>query len=312
MRACLTHLLPIAICFSLCAAEPVFKVIPLGVRGGNDESDLSAYAVAVRGTDAYVCLDAGTVYFGIQRAIASQLFEGTVLEVLQHKIKGYLVSHAHLDHVAGLILNSPDDSSKPIYGLPSCLEAIQESYFNWKSWPNFGNEGAKPLLKKYRYIALSTEHETSLEGTSMFVRAFPLSHGKPYESAAFLIRHGESYLLYLGDTGADEVEQSDKLGRLWEAIAPLISAGKLQAMLIEVSFANARPEQLLFGHLTPRLLITEMRTLSRLCGGLRGFPLVITHIKPPVSREKIKRELDEANDLGLRIILAEQAKLLEL
>jgi hypothetical protein len=58
--------------------------------------------------------------------------------------------------------------------------------------------------------------------------------------------------------------------------------------------------------------MTEMRTLSRLCGGLRGFPLVITHIKPPASREQIKRELDESNDLGLRIILAEQAKLLEL
>ena len=40
--------------------------------------NLSAYALAVRGTDAYVCLDAGTVYDGIQRAIAAQLLSGTV------------------------------------------------------------------------------------------------------------------------------------------------------------------------------------------------------------------------------------------
>ena len=29
--------------------------------------------------------------------------------VLTTRIKGYLISHAHLDHVAGLIIASPDD-----------------------------------------------------------------------------------------------------------------------------------------------------------------------------------------------------------
>jgi cAMP phosphodiesterase len=303
-------ILSVAWC-SFCPAEPAFKVIPLGVEGGNDEGDLSAYAVAVHGTDDYVCLDAGTLFHGIDRAIAAKLFQGTTFEVLRNNIKGYLISHPHLDHVAGLILNSPDDSSKPIYGLPFCLEAIQENYFNWKSWPNFGNQGTPPLLSKYRYTVVSTDDEIPLEETSMFVRAFPLSHAKPYQSTAFLIRHATNYLLYLGDTGADAVEQSDKLSRLWEVISPLIAAGNLKAILIEVSFANARPDQLLFGHLTPRLLMNEMRALRQLCGGLRGFPLVITHIKPPTSREQIKRELDELNDLELTIILAEQAKLLE-
>ena len=131
-------------CLSLCRAQPVFKVIPLGVEGGNDESNLSAYALAVSRTEAYVCLDAGTLYHGIERAVAAQVFSGTVFEVLRDKIKGYLISHPHLDHIAGLILNSPDDSPKPIYGLPFCLEAIQETYFNWKSWPNFGDRERSP------------------------------------------------------------------------------------------------------------------------------------------------------------------------
>jgi 3',5'-cyclic-nucleotide phosphodiesterase len=56
----------------------VFNVIPLGVEG-NDESNLPAYAVAVSGTDDYVCLDAGTVYYGIQRAV-TDTFKGTVLK----------------------------------------------------------------------------------------------------------------------------------------------------------------------------------------------------------------------------------------
>ena len=301
-----------SICCSVCQSQPVFKVIPLGVKGGGDESNLSAYALAVYGTNAYVCLDAGTLYYGIKQAIAAKLLEGTVSEVLQNNLKGYLISHPHLDHVAGLILNSPDDSPKAIYGLPFCLEVIQEEYFNWKSWPNFGTQGEKPFLNKYHYIALSTEEEIPLEQTSMHVKAFPLSHSNPYQSTAFLIRQAESYLLYVGDTGADAVEQSNKLHTLWKAIGPMIVSGKLKAIFIEVSFTNAQPDQLLFGHLTPRLLMNEMKILSQFSGGLRELPIVITHTKPSANREEIiKKELHELNDLRLKLIFAEQAKLLE-
>jgi cAMP phosphodiesterase len=300
-----------SVCCSLCQSAPVFKVIPLGVEGGNDESNLSAFALAVHGTDAYVCLDAGTLFYGINKAIRAKLFKGTAFEVLRNNLKGYLISHPHLDHVAGLILNSPDDSSKPIYGLPFCLKVLQEEYFNWRSWPNFGNEGEKPLLNKYHYTTLSTDEEIPLAETSMFVKAFALSHSHPYQSTAFLIRHGENYLLYLGDTGADSVEKSDKLYRLWQAISPLIAAGKLKAIFIEVSFSNAQPDQLLFGHLTPRLLMEEMRILSHLAGELKGLPVVITHIKPIANRQEIKRELREANDLHLKLIFAKQARPLE-
>ena len=233
-------------------------------------------------------------------------------EVLQNDLKGYLISHPHLDHVAGLILNSPDDSPKAIYGLPFCLEVIQEKYFSWKSWVNFGNQGEKPFLNKYHYITLSTEGEIPLEHTSMHVKAFPLSHSRPQQGTAFLIRQAESYLLYLGDTGADAVEQSNRLLRLWQAISPLVASGKLKALFIEVSFANDQPDQLLFGHLTPRLLMSEMRILNQISGGLGELPIVIAHMKPAGIREEIiKQELEELNDLRLKLIFAEQAKLLE-
>ena len=92
----------------------------------------------------------------------------------------------------------------------------------------------------------------------------------------------------------------------------MIATGKLKAIFIEVSFPNDRPDQLLFGHLTPRLLMTEMRTLNELSGGLGDVPIVITHIKPGGQREEtIKRELEKLNDLRLTFIFAEQAKPLE-
>ena len=53
------------------ATNPVFKVIPLGVKGGIDESNLSAYLLAPFSSEEYICLDAGTLHFGIQKAINS-------------------------------------------------------------------------------------------------------------------------------------------------------------------------------------------------------------------------------------------------
>src|SRR5689334_20218894 len=73
-----------------------FKVVPLGVKGGSDESNLSSYMLAAEGTDNYVCLDAGTIYYGIEKAIDSGVFNKDAFFVLKNYIKGYLISHAHL------------------------------------------------------------------------------------------------------------------------------------------------------------------------------------------------------------------------
>src|SRR4051794_3067411 len=143
-----------------------FKVIPLGVKGGIDESNLSCYMLAAEGTDNYICLDAGTVYYGIKKAVDSGLFNRDAFFVLKNDIKGYLISHPHLDHVAGLILNSPADTSKNIYGLSSCLSVLQNDYFTWKSWINFGDAGEKPLLNKYHYKTLEPLKETMLSNTA--------------------------------------------------------------------------------------------------------------------------------------------------
>ena len=289
-----------------------FTVVPLGVRGGLDESNLSAYMVAASGSNDYICLDAGTLYAGIRKAVDSGVFATSVPNVLRNYIKAYFISHPHLDHVAGLIINSPEDSAKSIYGLPFCLDVLKEKYFSWASWANFGDEGEKPVLKKYHYAPLNPGEEIAVPHTSLFVEAYPLSHGTPYQSTAFLVRSGEDYLLYLGDTGADTVEHSNKLHLLWEAVAPLIRKGRLKSVFIEVSFPDEQPEKLLFGHLTPKLLGQEIAELARLSGanGVRGLPVVITHRKPSGDQEgRIRREL-EANSLlsAGRLVFPEQGK----
>jgi cAMP phosphodiesterase len=292
-------------------AQTSFTVIPLGVKGGLDESNLSSYLVAAKGTSDYIALDAGTLYAGIRKAIALGSLQLPASQVLRQDIKAYFISHPHLDHVAGLVINSPDDSNKTIYALPSCLAVLQDKYFSWKSWANFGDEGEAPLLRKYHYAPLSPQQETAVPGTLLAVTAFPLSHGNPYESTAFLVRSGDSYLLYLGDTGPDSIEHSDRLHQLWEAVGPLIKNNQLKAIFIEVSFPSEQPDKNLFGHLTPRWLMKEMRDLEQIAGAgkLNGFPVVITHIKPSGDQETlIRTELTANNPLKLQLIFPEQGK----
>jgi len=294
--------------------KPAFKVVPLGVYGGSDESNLSAYMLAPIGSDAYVCLDAGTLHAGIEKAVANRVFIVDADTVLQRYIKGYFISHPHLDHLAGMIINSPEDAPKKIYGLPYTLNVLRDNYFTWKSWANFGSEGDKPILNKYHYTPLIPGEKMPVDNTTMTVQAFVLSHGNPYESTAFLISNQDSYMLYLGDTGSDEVEKSTKLHELWEYIAPLVKSKALKGIMIEVSFPDEQPIKSLFGHLTPHLLMQEMAVLGKLvgAGAMKNFPVVITHIKPAGHHEsEIKKELATQNALGLKLIIPQQGKLME-
>jgi cAMP phosphodiesterase len=296
------------------SAAPAFVVVPLGVKGGLAEGNLSAYLVAAAGHPGFIALDAGSLRPGAEKAVASHVFTSSVESVLRESIKGYCLSHPHLDHVAGLLLNAPDDAPKPIYGLPACLATLQDDYFNWRAWPNFADGGRAPALGKYQLRALLPGQATPLAGTGLSVQAFGLSHGPGMPSTAFLVRSHNSYLLYLGDTGADEVEQSHCLYDLWRAVAPLVRAHQLRAIFIEASYSNAQPVAQLFGHLTPALLLHELGVLGQLAGpaALRGLPVVVTHLKPTAGSEAlIMGQLAAGNTLGLRLVLPDQGRELQ-
>lgn len=317
----LTIALALAVLRPVTAEAQGFEVTVLGAEGGLRDGDLSAYLVQQQGASSGVLLDAGTVLNGLEKADRAHAFDGLSLRdepgisrtgrLLHQVIRGYLISHAHLDHIAGLVAVSPDDPGKPVYALPSVLSVLQDDVFNHRVWPNLGDNGVSPAFGLLHYHALTTGVAVALGDTGLTATAYPLSHAG-VESTAFLIRAGSSALLYLGDTGPDAIEKTDKLDTLWKAVVPLVRSGALRGMIVECSYDNRRADRQLFGHLTPHWLLAELDALQAQAGiSMRGFPVLVTHIKPVLEtgipvRERIASELEAGNRNGFRFHLAEQ------
>lgn len=285
-----------------------FEILPLGVYGGGDESNLSSYLIRDYQNDNYIACDAGTVRAGLIAAYKKGNLSKKPMELLQDNVKAYFISHSHLDHLSGMIINSPEDSPKPIYAFPQTIEVLKNHYFISDTWANFSNEGEEPILGKHHYKRIDEKKYYKVKHTNLELVGFPLSHPVP-SSAAWLHNDAGNSILYLGDTGSDRIEGNGHLNKLWSTIAKDLKEGKLKAILIEVSFTNEQPENLLFGHLTPKLLVEELQQLAKYAGvkSLKNFPIIITHIKPDGdSIIQIKNELEAYNPMQVQYIFPEQ------
>ncbi|MBM3201274.1 MAG: 3',5'-cyclic-nucleotide phosphodiesterase, partial [Chlamydiae bacterium] len=198
-----------------------FQVIVLGCSGGPGETNNSAYLVGAQSSNDFIAFDAGTILHGLEIAVEKGAFTkinknpvspwSLTGEILRNHIHAYLISHPHLDHVAGLIINSTCDSKKPIYALNATIDAIRDHLFNGIIWPNFGSEGNLPILHQYDYKRVKEKEPFLIPNMQMQGQAFVLSHPDGYVSTAFLIKHEEYYILYCGDTAPDSLEKQKNL-----------------------------------------------------------------------------------------------------
>ena len=159
-----------------------------------------------------------------------------------------------------------------------------------------------------------------IQNTDLDVRIFRLCHTCPFLSSAFLVsrRHTSATILYLGDTGPDDVEKIPLpnnqtyspryLDRMWQDVAPLVASEQLKAIFIEVSYANGRPDHLLFGHLTPDWLLKELRVLSSY-SPMKQVKIIVTHIKPDKeAKTKIRQQLTKDTEQEFSFIFPEQGE----
>ena len=91
--------------------DEVFQIVVMGCTGGPRESNLSGYLLSPMQQQEWIALDAGSLLTGIDSAIAKKNLDfNSSGEMLLNHVKAFLISHAHLDHIAGLVLNSQIDN----------------------------------------------------------------------------------------------------------------------------------------------------------------------------------------------------------
>lgn len=305
-------------------SNPVFEIVALGVRSGVADGNLSSYLIRPLGTNEAVICDAGTLGHGLKRAEARGVLNdipimpdsalGRAGHVLKQTVRAYLISHTHLDHVAGLVLSSPEDTAKPIYALPQTNAILSGHLFNGRVWGAMGDRGPEPHIGKYTYKDMHPGKSQTIEGSGLTITAWPLSHAST-TSTAFLIQHHGRAILYMGDTQADQPDGPQNLHELWEAIAPLVRDKKLHTIIMGVTYPDEQPDNALCGQLRPKDLLQSLRDLGHVCGGrhhIRGLRVLVGHVKETFHEgsnpvQHLYRELQDGNDIGIHFMMAEQS-----
>lgn len=111
--------------------------------------------------------------------------------VVNSLIASVCVTHPHLDHIAGLVINSGRfcvGKPKTVAGLNSTIDALTAHIFNGVTWPNLTNEGVEPvgMINLVRFKKAITEqnqqastgrYAPQMLATNLAVLPFPVSHG---------------------------------------------------------------------------------------------------------------------------------------
>ncbi|KAI0306731.1 cAMP phosphodiesterases class-II-domain-containing protein [Multifurca ochricompacta] len=292
---------------------PTFDLVVVGSGGGPHETNLSSYLFKPCDTewkDGIIALEAGSGIGTLHQLLTRDetLFNDLSSYQVYSLIHCFLISHAHLDHVNGLILSAGalHGHRKRVCASLHALKSL-ETIFADRIWPNLASWDANDAVYKLLYDPLKFDDEnyrTIFRDVS--VRAMPVLHGKndtlgDYESSAFFIRYDPSgkEFLFFGDVSPDSLTSQPQTIAVWRAAARKIP-NTLSTIFIECSWPVGRPDELLYGISAPSTSWTSLPH-SRLRRLERKYSKPIYH----VIRDQVKA-LVQKKGLGAEVLSAEQ------
>jgi cAMP phosphodiesterase len=204
-----------------------------------------------------------------------------------YTIRHVFLTHAHLDHIAGLPMlvdaNFEDHFELPVtvYAREETLDAIKTHLFNDVIWPDFAGipNRQNAIL---RYVTLDPGQSVSI-GQRQF-RAVDVHHSVP--SLGFTVQNSAGAFAVSGDTKTNET--------LWPA---LNACDDLRVLVIEVSFPDEqRALADAAGHYCPE---TMCRDLER----LRHRPEIwLTGMKPGEEERILRQVIQTAPSRNVRML----------
>ncbi|MEO8042979.1 MAG: 3',5'-cyclic-nucleotide phosphodiesterase [Acidobacteriota bacterium] len=203
----------------------------------------------------------------------------------QSQIRNIVLTHAHLDHIAGLPLFIDDLFStltEPItvHATQTVIDTLERDIFNWSVYPRFSelSNANGPVL---RYESFGQAEEFTVRNLTL--RAVEVNHKVP--STGFLISDTKTTIALSGDTAGTE--------GFWTLVN---AADVMSAILVECAFPDELDELAVVSHhLTPRLMASELEKCERDC------PVYVVNLKP-MFRVQIVDQVARLNLKGVTIL----------
>lgn len=209
-------------------------------------------------------------------------------DLQKEKIRDIVLTHAHLDHVAGLPLFIDDlfaTLTEPIriHAVREVVETLEKHIFNWEIYPRFSElSNVNGSVVEYKII----ENNANFSISDLNFKPIKVNHKVP--SVGFIVSDKKTTIAISSDTS--------KMDGFWDEVNSLTT---LQAILIECAFPDELQDLAdASHHLTPMLLMQEMEKCKK-----NACPIYVINIKP-MYREKVILQLEKSKINNLQILEA--------
>lgn len=204
----------------------------------------------------------------------------------QLDIHSLIITHAHLDHFAGLPIMLDNifadmPQTLKVFATTETIHSLHKHIFNNTIWPDFssfknsyGVQLEFEVIQPYKPLILN----------GLAITPIPVTHTIP--TIGLILEDNDTAIVISGDTSDTD--------ELWQVAS---QNKKLRAAFIECSYPN-RLEDLAnrYGHLSPKTLLAQKQKIGH------EIPVYAYHVKPAYMHEVVA-EIGELT--GQNIVLAE-------
>jgi cAMP phosphodiesterase len=223
--------------------------------------------------DDRVAIDAGCLAFSCS-------------DLQRDQIRDIVLTHAHLDHVAGLPLFIDDlfaSLTEPVrvHATREMIETLETDLFNWRVYPRFSElRNSHGSVVEYREFEWGSRFNVA----HLSLHSVSVNHRVP--ASGYIVSDATGSFAVTGDTA----ETDDFWRRCSET-------EDLRAIFVECAFPNELAELAAASyHLTPSKLATELAKLPA-----RTCPVYVINLKPMYRAAIIKQLSDDQID-GVEVL----------